>query len=503
MKAFFFMILLLSEMCMAATISVAEHIIDDPFMPKASTESAHYKKLEYPAREDYDFYRAIGLLQGICSSSFIKTSNDPSAPAYLLSAGHCVQDLDALADNSVVIDKPVEFSAAFNNFVDTQDDRILVNIDQIAYSTMKGMDISILRTDKTIGELQALNLQAFTLSRRVPVNGEGTVVAGMPNADPLMIDRCTVTGRVDLLEGIFHFNDFLENTCVLIGGMSGGPSFSAATDGQPTELVAVSSTGADERIWLGTPCHINKPCVGRPEGFVQANNHSYIVPVAGIQDCFDSQGLFQLSHAGCPLPTPTGLIIENHPVEITGASAASENQTWNFTPQHPSGGLKVKMIDVRGASDTCKSMTGYTPVVLPGFDPRLEQIPVHKEGIYQYCLLPADSPTATAVDVIMVKVDNTPSAVQPDVRVLPGTDNAVKIFYSYILNENSNFYSAYGPLDSFVCPVVGSGSYEIVAQMTFVDVPYPRVKVCSYLEDSALNKGVLYELDYPPDGAKK
>ena len=502
MKAFLFMVLL-SEMYMTAAIAVAEQIVNDPFMPAAAVGSDSYKKLERPPTEDYDFYRAIGLLQGICSTSFIKTSDDLSAPAYLLSAGHCVQELDAYADNRIVLDKTVEFSAAFNNFYDTQDERIWVNIDQIAYSTMKGMDISLLRTDKTIGELKALGLEPFTLSGRVPDSGEEFVVAGMPNGLSLMVDRCAVTSRVDLLEGMWHFNDFLENTCVLIGGMSGGPSFMIGANGKPTELMAESSTGANELVWLGTPCHINAPCVGRPDGFVQAQNHSYVVSTAGVQDCFDSKGLFQLSHSGCPLPTPTGMVIENHPVEITGTNAANENQTWNFTPQHASGRLNVKRVNVKSPSETCKSMTGYIPVDLPGFDPRQERIPVDEEGIYQYCLLRAESITANDADVIMVKVDNTSSPTQPSVRVISGTDTPLRIFYSYILHENAVYYSVHGPLDSFVCPVVGSESYKKVAELTFIDVPYPRVKVCSYLEDSALNRGVVYELDHPPIVAKK
>lgn len=500
MKAILFIVPFIAVMHIAVASQPVMQAFHDPFMPQALEGKGYDKQLVRPDPEDYDFYRAIGLLQGICSTSFIKTSDDLSAPAYLLSAGHCVQELDALADNRIVVNESVELSASFNMFFDTLNDKILVNIDQIAYSTMKGVDISLLRTDKTIAELQTLSLRPFTLSRRVPLSGEGVITAGLPNGYAVSIEPCVATNRVDLVEGMWHFNGFQEITCRLIGGMSGGPTFLTDKAGRPTQIVAASSTAADDRLWLGTPCHTNNPCVAKPDGFVQVNNLSYVVPTVGIQDCFNNEGVFELTHAGCPLPVPTDVIIENHPVEITGASAAAENQTWNFTPQHPSGALKVKMIRVRGSSDTCQSMTDYTPVVLPGFDPSQERIPVQQEGIYQYCLLQADSLTAENAEVIMVKVDNTPTQTKPIVTVMPGTGNALRVFFSFILNENAVHKYTFGPLDTFTCPVAGSDSYKETGETTFVDVPYSRVKVCSYLDDPAFNKGPVYEVDYPAEG---
>jgi hypothetical protein len=500
------------QMSATATASVSAHTrmaaietvlyVNDPFLPSGPLDPRRHEQRENPGSEGNAIYRSVARLDRVCSSSFINTSDDDSAPAYLLSAGHCVQELNALSDNHVVLDQAVSLTAEFNMFQDIpEENRIPVQVVQIAYASMKGMDIALLKTDQTIGDLKAKNLQPYPLSRRIPARGEPIIIAGMPNGGWLALSRCEANSRVNLLESIWHFNGFLQTPCTTIGGMSGGPTFTADADGRPVELVAELSTGKDERLWLGTPCYIGNPCVITEQGLIPAQNQSFVVPVAGIQDCFTAQGLFQSSLAHCPLPKATGLTIDDRPVEITGINATPESQKWNFSPQSPFAGLKVKMIKVTSTAQTCHSMTDYKPVALPGFDPRQEQIPVQEEGIYHYCLLPLDSPTAADADVIRVKVDNTGSTTRPLVQVIPGANDTVRIFFSFILEENAVHYYAFGPLDTFNCPEAGTADYKPTGETTFVAVPYSRVKVCSYLGDPALNKGVVYEVDYPPEGA--
>jgi hypothetical protein len=87
----------------------------------------------------------------VCTAAFIATSDRVNAPVYVLTSGRCAADaFSDLSAIAVTVDQPVAYTVEFNYFYNSKHDTRLVNIDSVAYATMKGVDIAILKTDQTI-----------------------------------------------------------------------------------------------------------------------------------------------------------------------------------------------------------------------------------------------------------------------------------------------------------------------------------------------------------------
>ena len=91
-----------------------------------------------------------------CSAAFIKPSKSKSsAPAYVLTAGHCYVSLSgAVAEaDQVIVDEPALGRVRFMRFSDAKS-YIEVRTKRWVYATLKGVDIAILELDATFGELE-------------------------------------------------------------------------------------------------------------------------------------------------------------------------------------------------------------------------------------------------------------------------------------------------------------------------------------------------------------
>ncbi|WP_109512930.1 trypsin-like serine peptidase [Pseudomonas ovata] len=443
-------------------------------------------EVEQPGYQGNDFYRAVGKLRGAltCTGSLIAPNASPDAPAYILSNGHCAANPFQLqSSNRIMVNEPVDYTIEFNYFHDSKDKTLPVRIASIAYGTMKGMDIALLKTDRTVAQLREQGLEPFRLSDAETTVGDTIMISGIPaRVDALQNATCTHGRQVDVVENNWHWYAQVSNTCQGIStGSSGSPVFNA--DRAVIGVLNTTSTGA-----VGETCYNGNPCEVTDKGPRVIPEHNYVVPTQGLSACFDPQGIFTLGAPGCPLPKPSGLDVQNYPTIFAGHNETL-NTTWQFDVQTSVKDIRVKKIRLDTPGDSCQVMTGYGPLIQANtFRPKEELLSASDEGVHQYCVIAGDDETARYPEVVQVIVDNTPPSLKPWVNILPKNHN-VLIEPVFDLPEYSDFYVGLTTDPSLTCAEVDYVHYLRVP----LKAPSSLAKVCVYGYDLARNKGPAFE----------
>jgi hypothetical protein len=458
--------------------------------------------IDLPAHEGNDFYRSIAQFTGssACTASFIKTSYNPAAPAYLLTAGHCVQNpADPASANRIMVETSVEetagypFVARFNYFHDTQDNTLSIPVSSIAYSTMKGVDLAVLQTAKTIGEMKAMQLEPFELDNAVPAKNMPIIVSGtLLGQGALTLARCNTGLTTDVVENYWHWYNLISNNCQGVSTVSaGGPVF-ADTPSRP--LIAMTNT--TNVAGTGDTCYWANPCAVGDDGPLVQSNTNYAAPVAGLSECFDDSGKFALGRHGCPLPAPSGIEVSDYPPVYSGLSAENAD-TWAFRVSSPTGAitaLRTKVINLNMTHENCQNINNYgPPISLSEFKPGMEPLPKSHEGVNQYCIISSDNTGANSPEVVQVMIDNVAPTARPNAMI--AVDGAMIEYRPvYMPPEYSDFYMASGPLGSLDC---AQAAFKHYAGVPFRVSAQP-ITLCLYGYDMAHNRSRTLSLDYVP-----
>ncbi|MDX9990839.1 MAG: serine protease [Anaerolineales bacterium] len=390
-------------------------------------------------------WRAIGRLYGssTCTASFIASSGEPTAPAYALTNGHCIE----WQANGVVVLPEAGGELVFNFFIDTQESQISVPVKSVPYSTMQGADIAIIELDATLGELMAQGLQPLSLADRPLVEASDVFVIGAPSSGLpedesfLRLENCRLAGQVDLIEFNWHFYDTYRTNCQdIFGGSSGSPLFSA----QENTIAAIINTTV-EGI---SPCYLGVPCEIGLDGGRPKPGNSYAIPVHGLSRCFDAAGKFSLA-ADCPLPPGQGLTFDSF------SPVGRPPLTWSATLtgrlpyyRYKSGAL--------GKVD-CRSTENYSDPIAVSAAPTIDDPLPAQEGFYLLCVLAG--PQATLDEswqspdhptVMIAQIDTTPPLLEPQVLVRERGD-AYQIDLVFEPPELSDYIFKFGPPDLTDC----------------------------------------------------
>jgi Trypsin-like peptidase domain len=275
---------------------------------EVNSERVNWQMLSATTGQKYNGVGSIDVDYGVCTGFFISTGNNPQAPAYVLTNGHCQGLLSELPNqNEVRLNRPSKTVFIVNYFHDFRAKRMTIPVKQMVYGTMKDNDIAILELTKTYQEMLQAGISPLTLSDRPVSKGEPTLVVGIPSQGVkeklsfLHAATCQTGELVNLKEDIYNWKKSIRHNCSIVGGMSGSPMISLKTN----RVIGIINTGVNDSAAKQPQCSLNRPCEISPNGTVQTfDRENYGQLVDRIPSCFDRNGRFEILQPTCQLERP-------------------------------------------------------------------------------------------------------------------------------------------------------------------------------------------------------
>lgn len=247
----------------------------------------------------YDRYNGIGraVVPSSCTATLLDVGGGDAAPAYALTAGHCTLWWES--DRSFegrALDAPGE--VIFRFFTDTVDAQVSVPVTTVAFSSMRGTDLAILRLDTTVGALRAQGIEGLRVASVLPdapiTNVGAPLATATDDEEHLRLGRCALGDKSTLVEWEWLWPGVRAHDCPDIRtGSSGSPLL----DGSDAILAIVNTTSEEPPHAI---CHLGRPCEIEETGPTTHDGRSYAIPVAGLAGCFPA-GVLDLGAVGCPL----------------------------------------------------------------------------------------------------------------------------------------------------------------------------------------------------------
>lgn len=249
-------------------------------------------------------YRGVGRLDVgsmVCTAVFTVPPGavPDDAPAYALTAGHCVEIWEP---DEVVRDRPAPaYEITFDYFSDDAE-RSTFRARAVAYGTMKGRDIAVVELDATVGALRRAGIAPWQLATEAGAPDEPLVVVHALLGSFLRLSACAARGVAEVVrEHHWRWFGLQRNACADIGpGSSGAPAI-ARSSGRLLAILGTSTRGS-EGI---EDCALDRPCEPQGEGATVLPDVNYAVPVSGLVMCFDPAARFNPALRGCPLDLGT------------------------------------------------------------------------------------------------------------------------------------------------------------------------------------------------------
>ncbi len=395
-----------------------------------------------------DSWRGVGRINinSSCTAVLIDTGAGDAAPAFVLTNGHCVEWLA----NGAITNQQVQGEVLFNYFADTSETTIAIPLAEIAYSSMQGSDIAIIRLDTTLGELAKQKIIAFPIAKSALDSGSQVRVVGAPSSGLeqseayLREEICQIREQVDLLEFNWHFYDHYATDCQdIYGGSSGSPLFSAETN---TIYGLVNTTvKGSSACYLGVPCEISSGQI------VVNKDASYATPIHELGACFTDTGDFNLS-ADCPLPSPEQLSFTE-----TVHSPSQPPLTWKTTLAGDLPYYRYKA-GPAGVVD-CRLEQGYSSIISLAKNPLIDDPIPDEEGFYLLCVQAGKSVSIDETwqnlaypTVEIAQIDTTPPQLEPQLGIRE-TPDYFDVSLLFIPPELSDYLYKFGPPETTDCAI--------------------------------------------------
>jgi Trypsin-like peptidase domain len=294
-----------SDAVNAAIFDRSGHKIPDR---EVNSDRVNWQLLSTAAGRKYNGVGVINANYGVCTGFLISTGVNPTAPAYVLTNGHCQDSFSKLPnEREVLVNRSSKTEFIVNYFHDFKPQRLTIPVKRMVYGTMKNNDIAILELTITQQELLWAGITSLQIARTPPMLGEPLIVVGIPSEGVkdelnfLHSTTCRSGQMANVKEDIYNWQRSIRHQCSIVGGMSGSPMISLKTN----LVVGIINTGVNDNASKQPPCSLNRPCeVGKNnlvQTFPQAN---YGQLVDRIPTCFDRHGIFNLDRSACQLERP-------------------------------------------------------------------------------------------------------------------------------------------------------------------------------------------------------
>ena len=282
-----------------------------------NSDRVNWQMLSTAAGRKYTGIGVIDVGYGFCTGFFFATGANPTAPAYVLTNGHCQGSASKLPTaREIMVDRSSKTKFIVNYFHDFKPERLTIRVKRLVYGTMKNNDIAILELTKNQQELTKAGIIPLQIAPKPSALNEPLIVVGVPSEgvkDELNFLHSTTckTGELaSVKEDIYHWKRSIRHRCSIIGGMSGSPMISLKTN----RVIGIINTGVNDNAAKQPQCSLNRPCEvsvsGAIETFPQEN---YGQLVDRIPSCFDKKGIFNLAQSTCQLERPQPLYSPKHP----------------------------------------------------------------------------------------------------------------------------------------------------------------------------------------------
>ncbi len=449
-------------------------------------------------------FRSVGklLAHSHCTATLIVATDkvDPNQLALIITAGHCIEETNG---NDVIVDAPANHRWAYtpNYFIDTQADQVPISINRIVYSTMKSVDLAILRLSATYGELEKtykifpMRLQLLTNPYR-EIEVTHIPVIGIPIEQQfLRYSDCKTEGARSIYEGDspWFWPIAIPNNCNgIYGGSSGAPVF---LKGQ-SRIIGIMNTTVEKDL---NGCGRGRPCEFNEKGGVAREGASYFIPITRIAHAFNDAGQLDLNK----LDDGKGVVAEHPGFWITQNYMEDENG--QFIPARWNINIDNRFTHVRYKTGlakivNCADSSGYTDS-LPVSDQPLHNLLVPaKENIYTLCVVGQHAENGKWQSIadatqIFHEIDNTPPTAQAKIALHSDNDTAWEVYGSKNPYEITSFMIKYGPLASTDCNDM-NGYFRPVQMWERLDKAKAPWRFCTVGRDSARNQGPVNMRDF-------
>jgi V8-like Glu-specific endopeptidase len=275
---------------------------------EVNSDRVNWQLLSTTAGRQYNGVGVIDVNYGVCTGFLISTGANPTAPAYVLTNGHCQGSFSKLpTEREVLINRSTKTQFVVNYFHDFKPERLTIPVKRMVYGTMKNNDIAILELTKTQQELRKAGITPLQVASNPPALGESLVVVGVPSAgvkDELSFlhsTTCRIGQMANVKEDVYNWQRSIRHQCSIVGGMSGSPMISLKTN----LVVGIINTGVNDSASKQPQCSLNRPCEVVKNNLVQTfPQENYGQLVDRIPTCFDRRGIFNLYQSSCQLERP-------------------------------------------------------------------------------------------------------------------------------------------------------------------------------------------------------
>lgn len=268
---------------------------------------------------------SVGKVTGLalpCTAWLLNTGAAGDARAVAVTSGRCagITDSSQVLAGRDVADARIDFEAFAPLTTAVQPMPVRSSIERVLWASSRWTDLALLELTSTYGELQSAGVEPIA-PMRTPPQDTTVLVAGVPVQDIagdqryVRASRCVVGATVDVVEGPWVFSDARATDCTGIrGGSTGSPIFDPAGNAVGMVVSTTIAAQTPDACGVGAPCEIGADQVtSRP-------NTTYVLPVAGLSQCWAS-GQLALGEQ-CPLEDPAGVVAAT-PAEPAAAPGTS------------------------------------------------------------------------------------------------------------------------------------------------------------------------------------
>ncbi|MGC3891804.1 trypsin-like peptidase domain-containing protein [Pseudomonas urmiensis] len=307
-----------------------------------------------------------------------------SGPAYLVTAGHCVDKRNGVIGH----DTEIEGSISFNFFVDTQDQRHTFALKRTVWSSMQGLDLALLELDASLSQVMAHGIVPLALAADSPP-GANVHVIGESSANELglRLTTCSQATTDFVIAAPWVWRNIYSNDCL---GLGPGSSGSAVIDVQSGRLLSVLNSVSEPISGKAAPCSLSSPCQVPVQTDKPALTTGFSIPLGRLQGCF-AQGFANLSLDSCQLLPGFELIVERNPRSLTKIATDAEGNE-----RLPRWGLSFSLNTPRYRYKTvrnplaCENPEGYSGTIAAEQN-HIDEPIGPEPGWHFLCLLGVDS----------------------------------------------------------------------------------------------------------------